>query len=232
MLGVRKWPVLQGRPRTDIAKGMQTKDRQDLKGAVTSVRHRALDLLEDMERMGFAADPSLADAVAGMQSVVNALGASQAGRATPPPVSQDAAIVLALASTAIPFATSIQDEAARWLRVMRLHGQVGVTLQALGVPESPLETGSAAPPNETLERRPRDRDPVVEVTRLSRELARRRSADVTGTVDVLFALFAVYGKAFDRALYTRGTSRDELLECLAARADAEAGADVSAVATA
>jgi hypothetical protein len=111
---------------------------------------------------------------------------------------------------------------------MRLHGQVGVTLQALGVPESPLETGSVSPPDDTAARRNRDRDPVVEVTRLSRELARRRGADVTGTVDVLFALFAVYGKAFDRALYARGTSRDELLECLAARADAsvEAGAAV------
>jgi hypothetical protein len=165
-----------------------------------------------------------------MQKVVNALGASQAGRTSPPPVSQDAAIVLALASTAIPFATSVQDEAARWLRVIRLHGQVGVTLQALGVPESPLETGSVSPPDDTAARRNRDRDPVVEVTRLSRELARRRNADVTGTVDVLFALFAVYGKAFDRALYTRGTSRDELLECLAARADA--GIDLDAAATA
>src|SRR4051812_8193315 len=199
---------------------MQTKDRYELKGAVTSVRHRALDLLEDMERMGFAADPTLADAVAGMQKVVNALGASQAGRTSPPPVSQDAAIVLALASTAIPFATSVQDEAARWLRVLRLHGQVGITLQALGVPESPLETGTAGPPPEPTERRSRDRDPVVEVTRLSRELARRRGAEVTGTVDVLFALLAVYGKSFDRALYSRGTSRDELLECLAARTDA------------
>jgi hypothetical protein len=207
---------------------MEIKDSQGLKGAVTTVRHRALDLLEDMERMGFAADPSLADAVVGMQTVVNALGATQAGRSTPPPVSQDAAIVLALASTAIPFANSVQDEAARWLRVMRLHGQVGVALQALGVPESPLETGSAGPPAEAPERRSRDRDPVVEVSRLSRELARRRSADVTGTVDVLFALLAVYGKSFDRALYTRGTSRDELLECLASRAHAEADAAATA----
>jgi hypothetical protein len=230
MLGAGKGRLSRWVSRPDIAKGMQTKDRHELKGAVTSVRHRALDLLEDMERMGFSADPSLADAVAGMQGVVNSLGTSQAGRLAPPPVSQDAAIVLALASTAIPFATSVQDEAARWLRVLRLHGQVGVTLQALGVPESPLETGSAGPPAETPERRPRDRDPVVEVTRLSRELARRRDADVTGTVDVLFALFAVYGKSFDRALYSRGTSRDELLECLAARA--EAGIDADAAATA
>ena len=209
---------------------MPVKDRHELKGAVTSVRHRALDLLEDMERMGFAADPSLADAVAGMQGVVNALGASEAARGSPPPVSQDAAIVLALASTAIPFATSVQDEASRWLRVLRLHGQVGVTLQALGVPEAPLDTGTPGPPNDKPERRTSGRDPVVEVTRLSRELARRRNADLTGTVDVLFALFAVYGKSFDRALYSRGTSREELLECLAARADA--GVDMDGAATA
>src|SRR3712207_8310942 len=48
-------------------------------------------------------------------------------------------------------------------------------------------------------------------------LFRSRGADVTGTVDVLFAVFAVYGKAFDRALYARGTSREELLDCLADR---------------
>jgi len=201
---------------------MQSKDRYELKGAVTTVRHRALELLEEMERLGFAADPALADAVAGMRGVVDALGALEAGRVTPPPVSQDAAIVLALASTAIPFATSVQDEAARWLRVLRLHGQVGVTLQALGMPEAPLETGTAGPPKETEERRPRDLDPVVEVTRMSRQLALRRNADVTGTVDVLFALLAVYGKTFDRALYARGTSREELLQCLAARAEAGA----------
>jgi hypothetical protein len=33
---------------------------------------------------------------------------------------------------------------------------------------------------------------------------------------VLFAIFQVYDKTFDRALYIRGTSRDELLERLAA----------------
>src|SRR3954471_22427567 len=58
------------------------------------------------------------------------------------PLSQDAALVVALAGTAIPFAHSAEDEAERWLRAMRLHGQVGATLQALGVGESPLMTGS------------------------------------------------------------------------------------------
>ena len=49
------------------------------------------------------------------------------------PLSQDAALVVALAGTAIPFAHSAEDEAERWLRAMRLHGQVGAILQGLGV---------------------------------------------------------------------------------------------------
>ena len=60
-----------------------------------------------------------------------------------PRISQDAAIVLALADTAVPFATSLEDEAERWVRVMRMHGQVGAALQALGVGEAPLETPAA-----------------------------------------------------------------------------------------
>ena len=40
------------------------------------------------------------------------------------PLSQDAALVVALAGTAIPFAHSAEDEAERWLRALRLHGQV------------------------------------------------------------------------------------------------------------
>jgi len=61
------------------------------------------------------------------------------------------------------------------------------------------------------------------VTDEANEFARGRSAGAVCTVDVLFALFAVYGKAFDRALYVRGTSRDELIERLPA--DVQAGID-------
>jgi hypothetical protein len=187
----------------------------DLKGAVTSVRTKALDLLDEMQRHGFAADPSLAGAVAAMQTVTNILGAGEVGVAKPPPVSQDAAIVLGLASTALPFATSVEDEAERWLRILRLHGQVGIALQALGVPEGPLETGARDRPPMPAELPERRAEPVTEVLNRSRELARRRGAATTGTLDILFALFSVYGRAFDRALYERGTSREELLACLA-----------------
>jgi hypothetical protein len=134
-------------------------------------------------------------------------------------LSQDAAIVLALAETAVPFAHSPEDEAERWVRVLRMHGWVGAALQSLGVGEAPLET--TAQPISLLRRRPLGEDVVGTVTRQAHELARGRGAGAVCTVDVLFALFAVYGKTIDRALYVRGTSRDELIERLPA--DVESG---------
>jgi hypothetical protein len=136
-------------------------------------------------------------------------------------LSQDAAIVLALADTAVPFAASPEDEAERWVRVMRLHGWVGTVLQSLGVGEAPLETPAQPSSVRLLRRRPLGEDVVEMVTQRAHELALGRGAGAVCTVDILFALFAVYGKTFDRALYVRGTSREELIERLPA--DVEAG---------
>jgi hypothetical protein len=131
-------------------------------------------------------------------------------------LSQDAAIVLGLAGTAISFAHSREDEAERWLRVLRMHGRVGEALQALGVPEAPLMTfarpvpAAGSPPGD---------DPVDAVCRRSTAMAAARSADRVGTIDILFAVLAHYEQAFDRALYIRGTSREELLERLVSAPD-------------
>jgi hypothetical protein len=135
-------------------------------------------------------------------------------------LSQDAAIVLALADTAVPFATSREDEAERWVRVLRLHGWVGAALQSLGVGEAPLETVAQPRSVRLLRRRALGDDVVQTVTEHARDFARGRGAGAVCTVDVLFALFAVYGKTFDRALYVRGTSREELIERLPAEVDA------------
>ena len=62
------------------------------------------------------------------------------------------------------------------------------------------------------------------VSQQAYDFARGRDAAVVSTVDVLFALFAVYGKTFDRALYVRGTSREELIERLPAESPAVSGA--------
>ena len=129
-------------------------------------------------------------------------------------LSQDAAIVLALADTAVPFAHSPEDEAERWVRVMRLHGRVGAMLQSLGVGEAPLETPAQPASIRLLRRRPLGEDVVDMVTQRAREFTLGRGADTVCTIDVLFALFDVYGKTFDRALYVRGTTREELLERL------------------
>jgi hypothetical protein len=124
--------------------------------------------------------------------------------------------VVALAGTAIPFAHSAEDEAERWLRAMRLHGQVGATLQALGVGESPLMTGSDHDQAEGGGTPNLGPDVLDDVTERATHFAETRSADNVGTTDILFAVFDVYGKLFDRVLYMRGTSRDELIERLTA----------------
>jgi hypothetical protein len=129
------------------------------------------------------------------------------------PLSQDAALVVALAGTAMPFAHSAEDEAERWLRAMRLHGQVGAALQSLGVGEAPLMTGSESErggPGTP----PMGADVLDEVTRRASGFAALRDADTVGTADLLFAVFDVYGSLFERVLYLRGTSREELVEQL------------------
>jgi hypothetical protein len=129
------------------------------------------------------------------------------------PLSQDAALVVALAGTAMPFAHSAEDEAERWLRALRLHGQVGAALQALGVGESPLMTDSEAEVDGPGTP-PMGADVLDEVTHRAGDFAAAREADTVGTADLLFGVFDVYGKLFDRVLYLRGTSREELTERL------------------
>ena len=126
-------------------------------------------------------------------------------------LSQDAAIVLALADTAVPFAHSPEDEAERWVRVLRLHGWVGAALQSLGVGEGPLESPSDEPPVAHPAEERRSTEETVElVCRRALDLARRSGAECVGTVHVLCAVMQLYGPAFDHELYRRGTSRDEI----------------------
>ncbi len=134
------------------------------------------------------------------------------------PLSQDAALVVALAGTAIPFAHSAEDEAERWLRAMRLHGQVGSILQALGVGEAPLMTGSEHEHSEGHGTPNLGPNVLEQVTECAEQFAVAREAETVGTPDILFAVLEVYDKLFDRALYLRGTSREELVERLTASA--------------
>jgi hypothetical protein len=128
-------------------------------------------------------------------------------------MSQDAALVAALAGTAMAFSHSAEDQAERWLRALRLHGEVGSALQALGVGEAPLMTGGE---EDTPHVTPLPEGDVVDrVVRRACELANARAAKSVSTADLLFAVLDEYGRLMDRALYLRGTSREELTECLA-----------------
>jgi hypothetical protein len=121
----------------------------------------------------------------------------------------DAAMVLGIASTAMPFARTREDEAERWLRLLRLHGEVGIALQALGVSEVPLpRAGDRA---EADAARP---DAVAAVTEHMIRIAGERGVHGVGTSEVLMAVMEVYGTDFDRVLRAHGTDRDEVLERL------------------
>jgi hypothetical protein len=206
--------------------------------ATRSLRSYALDLLT--EASAASASEALAPAVARLQSVANELGsverllkldpAEDAASRDPeaawrplhgdapssngdgPPPSRDAATVLALATATVPLSASDVDEAERWLRVLRLHGRVGATLDSLGVSAYQLPTIADRPGAEGLAR-PVGRVEAVSV--LAAEFARRHGSRTLDTVHVLFAVLAVHGARFDRALYAHGTTRRQLLDRLA-----------------
>ena len=127
----------------------------------------------------------------------------------------DAQMVLGMASTAMPFARSSEDEAEHWLRILRLHGRAGSALQALGVSEAPLESVGHPPAGERADAVPGDgRDVVATVGENAARIAEQRGAQQVATTDVLVAVMEVYGADFDRVLWAHGTESDEVLERL------------------
>jgi hypothetical protein len=140
--------------------------------------------------------------------------------ATPAPApvpDTEAAMVLGIASTALPFARSPEAEAERWLRILRMHGEAGTALQAIGVSEAPLEDAAAAPPGAApAEPHPAGSAAVQAVTDHAARLAAGRGASSLGAGDVLVAVMEVYGRDFDRVLRVHGTDREEVLTRLAA----------------
>jgi hypothetical protein len=140
-------------------------------------------------------------------------------------------MVLGIAATAIPFARTPEEEAERWLRVLRLHGEVGHVLQAIGVSEEvislPTENGQADPaassgPGAEAGAAGPDtaggehRDVIALVGQYAERIAAARGAAGVATTDVLVAVLQVYGPVFEQALRAHGTDADEVLERLAA----------------
>jgi hypothetical protein len=130
------------------------------------------------------------------------------------PLSDDAALVAALAGTAMAFSHCAEDEAERWLRALRLHGKVGTALQAIGVGEAPLETSADVTREEPASSPPLGPQALDRTIREAERHAAERCAEAVTTADLLVALLDVYGEPMDNALGARGATRDEVLQRL------------------
>lgn len=133
-----------------------------------------------------------------------------------PALAPDAAMVLGIASTALPFASTSEDAAERWLRVLRLHGEAGAALQALGVSEGPLRSTGESESGWAPVSGADDREALTRVFEHAVRRADQRGAAGVGTSDVLLAVMDVYGAVFERVLRAHGTDRDEVIERLGA----------------
>jgi hypothetical protein len=142
-----------------------------------------------------------------------------------PTFAPDAALVLGIAATAIPFARTPEDQAERWLRLLRLHGEVGVALQSLGVSEGSLDERAAPHEDAHTDAGAPDRpgtgeseqgDVIAIVSDRAVQAAGERGASGVGTTELLLALLEVYGDVFQRTLRAHGTDADEVLERLVA----------------
>lgn len=125
-----------------------------------------------------------------------------------PPLTADAALMLGIASTAMPFAQSSEDQAERWLRALRNHGEAGAVLASLGLSEGPVDEFEGE--SEGVPPAPGDPDAVASVTQEASRIAKQRRAPKLGTTDVLLAVIDVYGPTFYRVLAAHGVDPAEL----------------------
>jgi hypothetical protein len=126
-------------------------------------------------------------------------------------------VALGIAATAMPFARTPAGEAERWLRVLRLHGDAGAVLQALGVSEGPIEGAEDTRAGELKAsgaRQPGGEDPVARVTDRAAAIAAERGAGDVCTCDLLVAVMEIYGEEFNRVLRAHGTDPDDVLQRL------------------
>ena len=129
-----------------------------------------------------------------------------------PTLSTDSAMVIGLASTALPFADSLVEEAERWLRILRLHGEAGRALTALGLSEAPLDEAAAPTPSSEAGGDAGDR--IAGVIERARHAAAERRSGTVGTADLLRGVMGVYGADFEWVLRTRGSDPAEVLDQL------------------
>jgi anti-sigma B factor antagonist len=164
---------------------------------------------EDERAMAAVDDAQVAAESPGEEGASGAT-ARDAGRVS---LSGDAAVVLGIAATAMPFAESKRAEAERWLRVLSRYGDAATALASLGFTEEVPERGPERE-DQDRPRHPAARDPVATVTEHARRTADRRGVSTVTTTDLLGAVIDVYGDEFERVLTQHGITSDDLTERL------------------
>jgi anti-sigma B factor antagonist len=132
----------------------------------------------------------------------------------------DAAIVLGIAASAMPFARSSAEQAERWLRILCRYGDSAVVLAALGItdelPDAAGERAEGAKRAEQSPERPVDSDPVATVTRCAELATHDRGASGIRPSDLLQAVMSVYGPQFEHVLMLHGVESADVIERLRA----------------
>lgn len=141
--------------------------------------------------------------------------ASVAASASDARLTPDAAIVLGIASIAMPFARSSAEEADRWLRILTHYGDAGSVLTSLGITDDDIEARGEPAPDP---RPPADQvvhhDPIAAVTSSAEQAAHRRAASGIRPSDLLQAVMTVYGSEFEHALMAHGVESKDVSERL------------------
>lgn len=117
----------------------------------------------------------------------------------PRPLGDDAALVLGLAGTALPFAESRVGEAERWVRILSRYGDAARILRAASVRSELLasiaeDEGRPGSAIGSVDGR------TARVLEHANRSAIDRGASEVGTVDLLSGVMAVYGSDLDRVL--------------------------------
>jgi anti-anti-sigma factor len=145
---------------------------------------------------------------------------SDGGGAFPEPapepceLSEDAATVVGLVSTAMPFASGPVDQVERWLKVLSRNGDAGFVLDAAGIRDrssGDSETRSGSGWSAPL---PLDGDPVGAITAYANRAVRSRGGTTTRSTDLLEAVRDLYGDVFEEVLCRHSAEPEGALERL------------------
>ncbi len=145
--------------------------------------------------------------------VADSGGTSPTPALEPCELSEDAATVVGLVSTAMPFADGPADQVERWLKVLSRNGDAGFVLDAAGIGDSSADMGTPSTPAASLSLGP-DEDPVDAVTAHANRAVRSRGETTTRSTDLLEAVRDLYGDVFEEALRRHSAEPEGALQRL------------------